>query len=89
MTREPLHLGAHANARASGGGQVCAARTLEVGQHHGRTVGVEPAGGRLAEAGASAGDEGNGLVVDLHVNPFQAVSSWREMTSRWIWLVPS
>ncbi len=57
----------------------------------------EPADGGLAEAGGAAGHEGDGGCVDLQGVSFREVardagqprSSWRAMTSRWIWLVPS
>ena len=70
---------------------------LEVDDDDGRAVGDEAAGGGAAEAGAATGDDGDGGRVQLHGRPFgrrrvavrQRARSWREMTSRWIWLVPS
>ena len=71
-------------------GQRRARRGRQVDDDDLRAVGGEPAGGRAAQAGRTAGDERDGGVGDpQRSSPQVFFSSWREMTRRWIWLVPS
>ena len=90
---------------AQGGGHLLATPAGQVDEHDLGPVGQQPSGGLLAEPGRASGDEGDGAVGDLHGGPFGCLSvgrvgagtsgqrnsesTWREITSRWIWLVPS
>ena len=88
------HVGGHeARAVAELCGQLRAGGGGQVEDDHGRSRLVQSAGRGTAEAGGAPGDERDGVLVDLQGDSLrlgaQPRSSWRLMTSRWIWLVPS